>query len=58
LDSSAGTAKVQVDFTQIFEHTAVKETQAAETTGVMTLVRPSARSAWVIDTVTYKPKPK
>jgi hypothetical protein len=58
LDSSAGTAKVQADFTRVFEHTAVKETQVDETTGLMTLARPSARSPWVIDTVTYKPKPK
>jgi hypothetical protein len=59
LDPAAGTAKVQAEVKRIYEHTAVKDApQTDEQIAVMTLSRPSLRSPWFIDAVTYRAKPK
>jgi TIR domain/Divergent InlB B-repeat domain len=56
LDAAAGTATVQTELRRVFEQAAVIATESSETTAVMTLSRPSPRSPWFIETVTFKKK--
>jgi serine/threonine protein kinase len=59
LDPSAGTATVQAELKRIYEHTILTEKpHTDELVAVMTLFRSNLRSPWLIDAVTYKPKPK
>ena len=59
LDAAAGSARIQAEVKRIYEHTAAKdEPQTDEQIAAMTLSRPSLRSPWFIETVTYRPKPK
>jgi tetratricopeptide (TPR) repeat protein len=58
LDATAGTATVRTELKQVFEHTHTGEAQTVESVAEMTLRRFELRSPWVIDTVTYKSKPK
>jgi serine/threonine-protein kinase len=58
LDPVTGNAKVQAELKTVFEHTIQEKPQASESIGDITLLRSALRSPWLIDTATFKPKPK
>jgi hypothetical protein len=58
LNAADGKAKVRADVKRVYAHTAVKKVETAELIADLTLSRPSERSRWQIDAVSYKPKPK
>jgi len=59
LDAVGGTAKVQGDMTQIYEHTINTEKPVKyEMIATLTLVRPGPRTPWHIELAQYRPKPK
>jgi serine/threonine protein kinase len=59
LDASpAGKAKIQVELKTVYEHTSVKKPDVHEQIADMSLYRVNERSPFLIDTVSFKPKPK
>jgi hypothetical protein len=58
LDAKAGTAKVEADLKRGYVFVGTAKPEDYEQIATMTLIRPGPRTPWVIDTVTYKPKPK
>jgi serine/threonine protein kinase len=58
LDAKVGSAKVEADLKRGYVMVGSAKPENYEQIATLTLVRPGARTPWVIDTVTYKPKPK
>jgi hypothetical protein len=56
LDPSAGSAKVQAELKRVYELTTPAKRDAFEQIAEVTLSRPGPRTAWQIDTMSFKPK--
>ena len=57
LDGTGGTAKVEADLKQVYDHT-VTGLSVSELVAVMTFSRSNRQSPWFFDTIQFKPKPK